>query len=57
MGRGNYKYKFLVEMESKRVLGPGNKRCKCDYRLFSDDKAYIWWWKGGVENREWKGRR
>ena len=35
-------------MESGKVLGPGNERCKWDLRLFGDDKAYIWWWKGGL---------
>ena len=48
---------ILIEMESEKVLGPGNERCKCDQRLFRDDKAYIWWCKGGDENREWKVRR
>ena len=42
----NYKWEYIVEMKSGKVLG-----------LLRDAKAYVWWWKDLVENREWKGRR
>ena len=46
MESGNYKWEFIVDMKSGKVLG-----------LLRDAKAFVWWWKYLVGNREWKGRR